>query len=99
MPVRRGSEVKKSITALRFTGHNSADKQVFILCGNTESYYEMTGRKGEWDGEESEASQDENVLQTIGKVWNHWNGESELVSKVTFVTQLVWQSERRLGKK
>ena len=46
----------------------------------------MTGEIEEWDGEESGASRDENVLQTIGKVWNHWNGESEMVSKVTFVT-------------
>jgi hypothetical protein len=48
----------------------------------------MTGKNGQWelwDGEEL-ASQDENVLQTIG---NQWNGESEMVSKVTFVTQLV----------
>jgi len=58
-----------------------------------ESYYEMTGRNGKCDGEESRASQDENVLQTIG------NGESEMVSKSRFHDTAGLQSESRLGKK
>jgi len=78
--MRRAND-RNSVKLYNSLGHNSTNEHVFILFETNESYYSKTGINGDWDGEvtnESRASQDENVLQTIG------NGESEIVSKSHF---------------
>jgi len=78
--MRRAND-RNSVRLYDSLGHNSTNEHVFILSETTESYYLKTEINGDWDGEvtnDSRASQEENVLQTIG------NGESEIVSKSHF---------------